>query len=75
MTRTSWLRPLEQQNLGTGHWHIEGYCAHRMGRTWGVKFAGCQAEGTDDPAELAMYRSSLAMARDAIRARIFNEES
>ena len=49
---------------------MEGYCAVRMGRTWSIKTAGCQAEGTDDPRETAIWRSSLAGVRDAIRMKI-----
>jgi len=53
--------------LSTGHWHIEGWCAYRMGRTWSVKRHGCQADGTDDAREQGVYRSSLDMVRDFIR--------
>jgi hypothetical protein len=69
---TRWMQPLEQAREGDGHWHIEGRCAFRMGRTWSVKRVGCQADGTDSPNENALYRSSLAMVRDAIRVQIHN---
>ena len=66
------MNQLEQVRKGDGHWHIEGRCAFKMGRSWSIKQAGCQADGTDDPNELAVWRSSLAMVRDAIRVQIHN---
>jgi hypothetical protein len=75
VAKSTWTQPLEQSRQGTGHWHIEGHCALRMGRTWSVKFAGCQADGTDDPREVPVYRSSLPMVRDAIRVRLHNQEA
>lgn len=61
------LYGLEEAKIRAGHWHIEGRCALRMGHTWSVKHTGCQAEGSDDPKESAIYRSSLDMVRDAIK--------
>jgi hypothetical protein len=57
---------MEERKRGAGHYHIEGFCALKAGRTWSVKREGCQADGTDDPNELAHYSSSLAMVRDYI---------
>ena len=69
----TWTQALESRCVAAGHWHIEGRCALRMGRTWSVKREGCQADGTDSASEGATYRSSLAMVRDAIRIQIFND--
>jgi hypothetical protein len=73
MSGTRWTQPLEQARQSDGHWHIEGRCALKMGRTWSIKREGCQADGTDSPRETAVFRSSLAMARDAIRTQVFND--
>jgi hypothetical protein len=68
-----WLEPLEERKVSAGHWHIEGYCAVRMGHSWSIKrLTGCQGEGTDNPRECARWRSSLTMVRDMIRAERFN---
>lgn len=70
MTRTSWISPLEGKRVESGHWHIEGFCAVKMGRLWSIKQEGCQGRGTDNPNEAARYRSSLAMVEDAIRVTL-----
>jgi hypothetical protein len=70
MTGKTWLMPLEQSRRGNGHWHIEGYCAFLMGRTWCIRATGCQSEGTENLNEAGAYRSSLAMVRDYIRTEI-----
>jgi hypothetical protein len=63
------VRQLEEKRIGAGHWHIEGYCTVRMGRTWSTKFEGCQANGSDNPAEQAAWNTSLRMVRDYIRVK------
>ena len=70
---TGWLVPLEQSCKAGGHWHIEGYCVLRMGRTWSTKLAGCQAEGTDDPNEPTSYTPSLNGARELIRGALYTQ--
>ena len=69
---STWMKPLEEARQGPGHWHIEGHCAFRMGRTWVIKETGCQAIGTDNPKEMGPYRSSLNMVREYIRTQINN---
>jgi hypothetical protein len=63
---------MEEAKQGNGHWHIEGFCTLKAGRTWVTKQAGCQADGTDDPNESAAYNSSLSMVRDHIKTVINN---
>ena len=64
------FQPLEEKRQGAGHWHIEGYCAVREGRTWAVKREGCMAQGTDNIREFPAYRTSLNMVRDYIRVQL-----
>jgi len=69
---SKWIEDIEENRYSAGHYHLEGYCAYKMGRTWAVKLRGCQAEGTDDPRETAVWRTSLNMVRDYIRTQLYN---
>lgn len=57
---------LGERKIAAGHYHVEGFCALKAGRTWVVKREGCQAKGTDKPSEQAHYSTSLQMVRDYI---------
>jgi hypothetical protein len=59
---------MEQAKRGPGHWHIEGYCACKMGRIWAVQELSpvCIGQGGGDPTLPVVYRSSLSMVRDFI---------
>jgi hypothetical protein len=57
---------LESKRQAAGHYHIEGYCVYKMGRTWAVYQERCYLSPPGPPIHVAAYRQSLDMVRDYI---------